>query len=153
MPHPFYPSGTPRFNHVAMSMPADLLDGQNRSDITRFWSEVFGFDEIPIMTIARKRLILSCVHWDQFIFLVAEDEPMRCPRMDHFGLSVGTRHELVAAQDRASSFRQGDPRVDLIDLHVDDQGPVKIHSLYVQYLLPMMCELQWWELTNTSSAG
>ena len=24
-------------------------------------------------------------------------------------------------------------------------GVVKIHSLYVRYLLPMMCEVQWWE--------
>jgi len=23
--HPYYPSGNPRFNHVAMSVPADLL--------------------------------------------------------------------------------------------------------------------------------
>jgi hypothetical protein len=22
---------------------------------------------------------------------------------------------------------------------------VKIHSVYVRYLLPMMCEVQWWE--------
>ena len=26
MAHPYYPSGVPRFNHVAMSLPADLLD-------------------------------------------------------------------------------------------------------------------------------
>ena len=42
-----------------------------------------------VMTEDRRRLILSCVHWDQFIFLIAEDDPMRCPRMDHFGFSVG----------------------------------------------------------------
>jgi hypothetical protein len=48
-------------------------------------------------------------------------------------------------QDRAASFRGRDSRVDLIDLHMDDQEVVKIHSLYVQYLLPMMCEVQWWE--------
>ena len=41
------------------------------------------------MTEDRRRLILSCVHWDQFIFLIAEDDPMRCPRMDHFGFAVG----------------------------------------------------------------
>ena len=40
---------------------------------------------------------------------------------------------------------QHDDRVDLIDLHMDDQKVVKIHSLYVKYLLPMMCEVQWWE--------
>ena len=26
MTHPYYPSGNPRFNHVAMSVPADQLD-------------------------------------------------------------------------------------------------------------------------------
>ena len=145
MAHPFYPTGNPRFNHVAMSLPADLLDAANRADICRFWSEVFGFDEIEVMTEDRHRLILSCVHWDQFIFLIAEDDPMRCPRMDHFGFSVGSMEELQGVQDRATSFRRQDDRVDLIDLHSDDQKVVTIHSLYVQYLLPMMCEVQWWE--------
>ncbi len=156
MAHPLYPSGTPRFNHVAMSVPADLLSETNRADITRFWSEVFGFDELAMMTIDRRRLILSCVHWDQFTFLIAEDDPMRCPRMDHFGLAVGSREELVGVAARATDFRRRDPRVDLIDLHVDDQGPIKIHSIYVQYLLPMMCELQWWEFvepTDPMSSG
>jgi hypothetical protein len=148
MAHPFYPSGNPRFNHVAMSVPADLLDEANRADLCRFWGEVLGFDEIPVMTIDRKRLILSCVHWDQFIFLIAEDEPMRCPKMDHFGFAVGALDELVGARDRAAAFAERDDRVGLIDLNVDDQGMVKIHSIYVRYLLPMMCELQWWEFTR-----
>ena len=145
MAHPYYPTGNPHFNHVAMSLPADLLDEQNRGDICRFWSEVLGFDEIEVMTEDRRRLILSCVHWDQFIFLVAENDPMRCPRMDHFGFAVGSREELQGVQDRAIAFRAGDDRVDLIDLQVEDQEVVKIHSVYVRYLLPMMCEVQWWE--------
>jgi len=147
MGHPYYPSRTPRFNHVAMSVPADLLDETSRSDICAFWSGVMGFDELPTMTLDRKRLILSCVHWEQFIFLIADDDPMRCPRMDHFGFSVGSLDELVMARDRAAAFRTRDPRVDLVDLAVDDQGVVRIHSIYVRYLLPMMCELQWWEFT------
>ena len=145
MAHPYYPTGNPHFNHVAMSLPADLLDETNRTDICRFWSDVFGFDEIEVMTEDRHRLILSCVHWDQFIFLIAEADPMRCPRMDHFGFSVGSREELVGVRDRAAAFRDRDDRVDLIDLQVDDQKVVTIHSLYVRYLLPMMCEVQWWE--------
>ncbi|MGP8058441.1 MAG: hypothetical protein ACLP9C_02220 [Acidimicrobiales bacterium] len=148
MTHPYYPSGNPHFNHVAMSVPADLLDESGRKEIVAFWDEVFGFTEMPTMSIDRKRLILSCVHWDQFIFLIADDEPMTCPRMDHFGLSVGTLEELKGVQSRAEAYRQRDPRVDLIDLHVDDQGRIRIHSLYVRYLLPMMCELQWWEFTS-----
>jgi hypothetical protein len=85
------------------------------------------------------------VHWDQFIFLIAEDNPMRCPRMDHFGLAVGSLEELCGIQERAETFRTTDDRLDLIDLHVDDQKVVKIHSLYVQYILPLMCEFQYWE--------
>ena len=103
-----------------------------------------------MMTIDRQRLILSCVHWDQFIFLIAEDDPMRCPRMDHFGFSVGTRDELVGVTARAAAFAESEPRVDLIDLHVDDQKVVKIHSLYFRYLLPLMIEFQYWEFPEPS---
>jgi len=145
MSHPYYPSGNPRFNHVAMSLPADALDAQHRADLCRFWSDVFGFEEIPMLTEDRHRLVLSCVHWDQFMFLIAEDEPMSCARLDHFGFSVGSEDELRGLRDRAVAFRDQDDRVDLIDLKVDDQEVVKIHSFYVRYLLPMMCEVQWWE--------
>jgi hypothetical protein len=145
MAHPYYPSGNPRFNHVAMSVSPDLLDEANRADLCRFFADVLGFDELAMMTIDRMRLIVSCVHWDQFIFLVADDDPMRCPRTDHFGFAVGTRNELVGARDRAAAYRETDPRLELDDLAVDDRGVVKIHSIYVRYLLPLTCELQWWE--------
>ena len=56
----------------------------------------------------------------------------------------------MGVQDRAVAFREHDDRVDLIDLHVDDQEVVKIHSFYVSYLLPMMCEVQWWEFPDVS---
>ncbi|HEY1826992.1 MAG TPA: hypothetical protein VGF87_03180 [Acidimicrobiales bacterium] len=145
MAHPYYPSGNPRFNHVAMSMPAQLLGEESRRDICRFFDEVLGFEEMTVMTEDRRRLILSCVHWDQFIFLISEDDPMQCPRMDHFGLAVGSLEELKGIQERAEAFRETDDRLDLIDLHMDDQQVVKIHSLYVKYILPMMCEFQYWE--------
>ena len=147
MSHPFYPGGNPKMNHVAMSLPADLLDEANRSDITHYFHEVFGFDELDMLTEDRHRLVLSCVHWDQFIFLIAEDEPMSCPRMDHYGFSVSSRAELDGVVDRAKAFREHDARVDLIEPTVDDQGVVKIHSMYVAYLLPLMIEIQYWEFT------
>ena len=145
MAHDFYPSGNPRFNHVAMSLPADLLGEAGRRDICRFFGEVLGFDEIDVMTEDRRQLVLSCVHWDQIIFLVSDDNPMQGPRMDHFGFSVGTLDELINIEKRAEAFRAEDDRGDLINLSVDDQDVVKIHSVYVKYLLPMMCEFQYWE--------
>jgi hypothetical protein len=130
--HRFYPTGPPRFNHVAMSLPADLLGQESRTELCHFFDQVLGFTEMPTMTEDRRRLILGCVHWDQFIFLIAENEPMQCPRMR-------------GIQERAEAFRKEDDRLELIDLHVDDQGMVKIHSLYVHYLLPLTCEFQYWE--------
>lgn len=153
MTHPYYPSGNPRLNHVALSVPADLLDRGNRLDLCRFFGDVFGFEELPTMTLERRRLILSCVHWDQFIFLAADDAPLTCPRMDHFGFAVASFDELSALRDRALAFRARDARVDLVDLQADDQGVLTIHSLYVGYLLPMMCEVQWWDIPAAPSAS
>ena len=152
MPHPFYPTGNPRFNHVAMSLPADLLSAENRTDVCRFFDEVLGFTEMEVMTEDRRRLIMSCVHWDQFIFLIAEEDPMKCPRMDHYGFAVGSLDELRGVRDRAEAFRKSDDRMELIDLHVDDQGMVKIHSVYVTYLLPMTIEFQYWEFPEPGQA-
>jgi hypothetical protein len=153
MAHPFYPAGNPRFNHVAMSLPSDLLDEVNRADVCGFFKDVLGFDEIAVMTEDKRRLILSCVHWDQFIFLIAEDDPMRCPRMDHYGFAVNSLEDLQGIQQRADEFRQRDDRMQLIDLHVDDQDVVKIHSLYVTYILPMTCEIQYWEFPEPAAAA
>jgi hypothetical protein len=143
--HPYYPSGHPRFNHVALSLPADLLSEGSRGDICRFFDQVLGFTELPTMTEDRHRLVLSCVRWDQFIYLISEDAPMQCPRMDHFGFSVGSLEELHGIADRAKAFRTSDERLSLIDLHADDQKVVTIHSLYLRYVIPMMCEFQYWE--------
>jgi hypothetical protein len=140
-----FPARTPHFNHVAMSLPSDLLTGTNKADITRFWSEIAGFDEIAQMTEDGKRLVLSAHAVEQFVFLIADDTPMTCPRLDHYGISVGSLEDLQAAHARCVAYREADPRVDLIDPTVDDYEVLKIHSFYVGYLLPMMLEIQFWE--------
>jgi hypothetical protein len=123
----------------------ELLSARGRSELCRYFDAVLGFEELPTMTLERRRLVLSCVHWDQFLFLMAGEPAMTCPHGDHFGFALGSLEELVAARDRAREFARFDPRLEIDDLSVDDQGPVKIHSVYLSYLLPMRCELQWWE--------
>jgi hypothetical protein len=81
----------------------------------------------------------------QFVFLIADDEPMRCPRLDHFGLSVATMAELDEILDACRRWQARDPRVDLIDKQTEDHGPLVITSMYVRFLLPMMVEIQHWE--------
>lgn len=135
----------PRFNHVAMSLPADLLGEEGRADIVRFFTDVFGFDEITMLTEDRKRLVLQAYSYEQFVFLIADDPPMTCPRLDHFGMSVGTLAELDDLLARCKAFKEHDDRVDIIDKQVEDYGALKLHSFYVRYLLPMMVEVQHFE--------
>jgi hypothetical protein len=143
----------PRFNHVAMSMPADSLDESGRADIVRFYNEVFGWEELPTMTEDRRRLVMSAYTYEQFVFLIAEDEPMQCPRLDHFGMSVGTREEFDDLYEKARAFGDKDDRVDLIDPKTDDYENLKLTSFYVRFLLPMMVEVQYWDWTPTPATA
>lgn len=98
--------GNPRFNHVAMSLPRSYLEDPTRSEIVGFYRDVFGWDEMPTMTQPGRRLVLQAYSYDQFVFLIAEDEPMTAPRMDHFGMAVDTMGELEAFHARAKEGRR-----------------------------------------------
>jgi hypothetical protein len=135
----------PRFNHVAMSLPADLLDEEHRKLIIDFYDEVFGWKELPTLTQDKYRLVMSCYTYEQFVFLIADDPPMTCARLDHYGMSVETEEELDAMLERAKAFQKRDDRVEIIDKKVDDHEMLAITSIYVRYLLPMMVEIQWWD--------
>jgi hypothetical protein len=142
---------TPRFNHVAMSMPSELLGAEPRAEITRFYDEVFGWKEIPQMTDDGRRLVLSCYTYEQFVFLIAEDDPMKCARLDHFGISVATEAELDEILARAKEFQARDDRVDIIDKKTDDYEMLAITSIYIGYVLPMMVEVQWWDFKDAAA--
>ena len=146
------PTRTPRFNHVAMSVPAELLGEDGRRDLVRFYDEVFGWKELPTETVDGKKLVLSAYTYEQFVFLIADDPPMACPRLDHFGMSVATEQELDDILARARAFRARDDRVDIIDREVTDHGMLAITSFYVRYLLPMMVEVQWWDFKNQGAS-
>jgi len=140
---------TPRLNHVAMSMAADSLDDAGRKGIVEFYREVFGWEELPTLTEDRRRLVLQVYRYDQFVFLIADDHPMACPRLDHFGMSVGAESELDELLARCKAYAERDDRVDLIDKQVEDHGVLKIHSFYVRYLLPMMIEVQFFDFPKS----
>ena len=144
---PAFTSRTPRMNHVAMSLPPAELDEEHRRLRAEFYSDVFGFTDLEMMTIDRKRQVFSVHEVEQFVFLIADDEGgvMTCPRLDHFGMSVGAESELDEILARARAWQARDPRVDIIDKHTDDHGMLAITAIYVRYLLPMMVEVQWWD--------
>lgn len=135
----------PRFNHVAMSVPADLLGETGRRELCDFYREVFGWNELPTETVDRKKLVFGVHAIEQFVFLIADDSPMVAPRLDHFGLSVATEAELDDVLAKAKAYQARDSRVDVIDKQTEDHGMLAITSIYVGYLLPMMVEIQYWD--------
>src|ERR1700756_1640858 len=129
MPKP----GKPRFNHVAMSVPSELLREPPRKDIVGFYSDVFGWEGLPTETIDGKQLVLSVYAVDQFVFLTSGDETMRAPRMDHFGLGVATLEELDTFYGQAQDYRARDARVDIIEKRVERHPGLSLTSFYVRF--------------------
>ncbi len=145
MAEPIQTSRTPTFNHVAMSVPAERLDEASRAELLGFYEEVFGWTEMPTMTEDRVRLVLRCYSNEQFVYLIADPDPMACPIGDHFGMSVGTPGELDEMLERAEKFRQRDDRVEIVEKQVEDFQVLKLHSFYVRYRLPLRIEVQCFE--------
>ena len=135
----------PRFNHVALTVPGELLDAEGRSDLLRFHERVFGWTEMPTMTRDRELLVLRAWSNEQFVYLHASPEPMRAGETEHFGLSVPEVGELDAMYERAEKFRAEDGRVELLARETQDFQVVKLHSFYVRYRLPLMIEVQCFE--------
>jgi hypothetical protein len=136
------PAPVQTFNHVAMSVPAALLDAQGRASLLEFFGEVFGWTEMPGLSIDGKRLVMRAHSNEQFVFLEAGAEPMRCPGGDHFGLSVRTVAELDALLARARAYQARDPRVSIEGKTVEDYRVLQLHSFYVGYRLPLKVEVQ-----------
>lgn len=138
---------TQRFNHVAMSLPSKQLEAKGRKQLVEFYSDVFGWQEHEVMTRDGELLVLGVHTVEQFVFLVADDEPMKAPRLDHFGVSVGTMEELEAVHEKALEHQRRDLNVSVTGLLVSDhEGTgLRIHSTYVGYKLPMLVEVQYWE--------
>lgn len=135
----------PRFNHVAMSLPAEQLSADGRAEIVSFYEDVFGWQELPTLTADRHRLVLQVYTYNQFVFLIADDDPMRAPRMDHFGMQVATMEELDDMLARCRTRSRTDERVDIVDKSAEVHPGITITSFYVRYLLPMMVEVQFFE--------
>jgi hypothetical protein len=144
--------GKIRLNHVAMSVPPDLLDAEHRRDLTRFYEEVFGFTEHESMTEDGQRLVFQVHEVNQFMFLYGSREAMQCPRMDHWGIQVDTEEELDEILRRAKAFQEKDPRVHIVDKHTDDYTNLAITATYIGYLLPMTIEIQWWQYKGVPAA-
>jgi len=135
----------PRFNHVALSVPPELLSGDTARDLLRFYEEVFGWGPMPTMVKEGELIVLRAHSNEQFVYLHASEDPLTCPVADHFGLQVETPGALDEILDRARKFAKSDERVEISERKAEDLKVVTLHSVYIRFLLPMRVELQCFE--------
>ena len=131
------------FRSVVLALDHETSDDTDE-DLTRA-CDVFGWDEMPTLTKDRELFVLRCGSNEQFVYLNGSDDPMRCPKLDHVGLSVGTPEELGAMHERAHKWMERDPDVEVTVRGLDDFGVLKLHNFYLRYRLPMMFEVQCFE--------
>lgn len=137
----------PVLNHVAISVDATVLDDRGRADLLDFFGRVFGWTEGDNSTESGNPLILYSGEMRQFLYLLpATDDFLRAPPLDHFGLEVSSREELMAILQRAEDYQREDPRVTIIDVdqrvtHGTSSDYV-LTNVYIGFLLPLMIELQ-----------
>ena len=146
------PDSIPRFNHVAFSVPRELVQEKSRNDLLSFYGEVFGWSEMPTMTRDGELFVLRVHSNEQFVYLHASETPLTCPPGDHFGLSVSTPQELDACVERARKYQERDDRVEISERLDQDFKVVRLHSVYLRYLLPMRIELQCYEWAKGANA-
>ena len=150
---PEFASRKPRMNHVAMSLSPEELDEAHRRLRAEFLSDVFGFYDLPMLTEDKHRQVFQVHNIEQFVFLIADDPPMTCPRMDHWGMSVKSEAQLDDYLERAKRFQQDDPRVVIVDKKTDEYEALSITAFYVKYLLPMTIEVQYWNFKQPAEAA
>ena len=141
------PEVRPIINHIAISVDAGVLDDAGRAALLDFYGEVFGWVEGDNSTEKGNPLIVYTGELRQYLyFLPATGDFLRAPYLDHFGLEISSRDELVAILDRAKAYREKDDRVAIIDLdEMTTHGSTSDFTLtnaYLSFLIPLQIELQ-----------
>lgn len=146
-----------RINHVAVSMPSAAMDAATRSDIERFYGDVFGWVPYTPEGEMGNPLVMLMSDPKLFLFVIAEAEGTVARPMDHFGIEVFEESELDEMLGRAKTYQEKDDRVRIIekavhhytanadlrpDLAANTEG-VDLVSCYIGYILPMMVEIQY----------
>ncbi len=146
-------SRPPRFNHVAVSVGVDRLDAVGRRKIIDFYADLLGAVEYPEMTKEGEQLVLGLHTHEQFIYVTGSSNPMKAPAADHFGLSVSTLEDFEEVARRAAAWKARLPKeVELIEPYFEEfAGVIRLHSFYVKYGLPLMLEIQYFEILSSGS--
>jgi hypothetical protein len=140
-------SFAPRINHVAISVDAAVLNDEGRAALLDFFAEIFGWTEGDNSTEKGNPLIIYTGALRQFLYLLpSTDQFMVAPNMDHFGMEVSSKDELVEILERVRAYQEKDDRVRVTDIgtmvtrHGDNE--YTLTNVYISFLIPLWIELQ-----------
>jgi hypothetical protein len=137
---------TLRFNHMELTLPPGTLDDVTRSEIVRFYGEVFGWNSLDVPILGQKALLLRTDdETSQFLLIAESKKPVSVPGYDHLGLLLETRAQVDGALAAIRDWRARDERVQIKEYEDLDQGGVTVHAFYVRYLLPIWFDVQCME--------
>jgi hypothetical protein len=138
-----------RLNHVAMSVPAHVLDEATRANIVAFYGQVFGWSEQALDEPGNPLVIRVSVEPTQFVFVQTDPgEAMQPGHMDHFGVEVSSEEAVDEILTAARRIQQKDSRVEIVDKQVvrtpspESAFDYETINCYVRYILPLMVEVQ-----------
>ena len=132
---------------MAISVDAEIMDEAGRAALLDFYSEVFGWIEGDNSTEKGNPLILYTGSLGQFLYLLpAKGEFMVTPNMDHFGLEVSSKDELVEILNRVKAYQSKDDRVRVTDVGAMvtryEGKKYTLTNAYIWFLIPLWIELQ-----------
>lgn len=138
-----------KLNHVAMSVPAHVLNESTRADIVAFYGQVFGWSEQVLDESDSPLVIRVGVDPTQFVFVQPDaGGAMQPGHMDHFGVEVSSEEAVDEILTAARQFQRKDSRVEIVDKQVvstpsaESAFNYETINCYVRYILPLMVEVQ-----------
>jgi hypothetical protein len=135
-----------RFNHMELTLPPGALDETTRSEIKRFYGDVFGWNALDVDILGQQGLLLRTdQETSQFVLVVESKKPLSVPGYDHLGLLLEKRADVDRALAAIRAWRAGDDRVQIKEYEDLVQGDVTVHAFYARYLLPIWFDVQCME--------
>jgi hypothetical protein len=131
-----------RFNHMELTLAPGTLDPL-RSEISRFYQDVFGWTPLDLEILGQKALLLGVdAEVSQFILVAENPKPMQAPGYDHLGVLVDTRAEVDELLAKCKDAQRKDERVQIKEYDDLVQSDVTVHAFYVKFLLPIYLDVQ-----------
>ena len=129
------------FNHVAVTVPGDLLEGTGRDELLGFYAEVLGWCENPDLSIPGRRIFLRAPSDEQYISIRASESPMQTSGYEHLGVALGSEAELRAIHERAAAAAERVAGVELQPIRTKYGG--LLHVFRLRFRMPLTLELAY----------